>query len=122
MSNDNFTGFVAHYKDGTAIWEKDNYYDGSVGRNRATNWAAIDQNAVDSLELWWRGSLKERLAGENFVKWVFFNTAAMSPGSPPKIISRTIGFVRKAGVNDMEFITTVNEETGKASHRIKFLK
>jgi len=120
------TGFVARYWSGEAIFERNGAPD-AAGRIRATNWAEVDLEKVDRLELWWNGEPRaiidrsdalidlnpadlenHLLQGTPITDWVFFHSG-ISDGNQTSIQSRSIGFV----VNGTRYLATVDEKTGR---------
>lgn len=117
--NNNVTGFVATYEDGTKIIEKENYFSKKLNKKCATNWAEIDKSKIASLQIYWRGELMETIQKSpsdthtNELEandWFFSHKGYMDMASRSvKIISRNIGFIE----NNILHITSIMEDTGE---------
>lgn len=119
------TGFVVIYVDGTKIVEKENYFSRKLNKKCATNWAEIDKSKIASLQLYWRGELKETIqkspsdTHSNELEardWFFSHKGYMDMASRSvKIISRNIGYIQ----DNIIHITSVMEETGELLRSIR---
>jgi hypothetical protein len=117
--NNNVTGFVVTYEDGTKIIEKENYFSKKLNKKCATNWAEIDKSKIASLQIYWRGELMETIQKSpsdthtNQLEandWFFSHKGYMDMASRSvKIISRNIGFIE----NNILHITSIMEDTGE---------
>lgn len=117
--NNNVTGFVVTYEDGTKIIEKENYFSKKLNKKCATNWAEIDKSKIASLQIYWRGELMETIQKSpsdthtNELEandWFFSHKGYMDMASRSvKIISRNIGFIE----NNILHITSIMEDTGE---------
>jgi hypothetical protein len=59
--NKEFTGFVARYKNGATIYEKEDYFSKKLNKKCATNWEEVDKSKLASLELLWKGQSKIKI-------------------------------------------------------------
>lgn len=119
------TGFVVIYVDGTKIVEKENYFSRKLNKKCATNWAEIDKSKIASLQLYWRGELKETIQKSpsdthsnelEAIDWFFSHKGYMDMASRSvKIISRNIGYIQ----DNIIHITSVMEETGELLRSIR---
>lgn len=119
------TGFVVIYADGTKIVEKENYFSRKLNKKCATNWAEIDKSKIASLQLYWRGELKETIQKTpsdthsnelEAIDWFFSHKGYMDMASRSvKIISRNIGYIQ----DNIIHITSVMEETGELLRSIR---
>lgn len=119
------TGFVVIYVDGTKIVEKENYFSRKLNKKCATNWAEIDKSKIASLQLYWRGELKETIQKTpsdthsnelEAIDWFFSHKGYMDMASRSvKIISRNIGYIQ----DNIIHITSVMEETGELLRSIR---
>lgn len=115
----NNTGFVVIYGDGSKIYEKENYFSKKLNKKCATNWAEIDKSKISSLQIYWRGELKETIQkapSDTHAKelgandWFFSHKGYMDMATRKvKVISRNIGFIE----NNILYIISVMEETGE---------
>jgi len=109
-----FTGFLAHYKDGSVVKEKNHYYSSKLKKECATNWHEIDKSQLVSLELLWGGESKIKISIEEYpaIKpsdWFFSHYEYFDLKNRNVIvISRNIGISKK----DHKQIYSVHEETG----------
>jgi len=103
------TGFVAHYRSGELVFER-NWYTDSQNRIRATNWSEVNLDQVIRLELRWQGEPRAILDLEDLEKhseWIFFHTGIFD-GKNNSIQSRSIGFM----AGGEQYLATVDEKTG----------
>jgi len=107
------TGFVARYRSGETVFEKNRYVD-AAGRVRATNWSEVNLDQVETLELWWRGDLRASLDSADLERpsgWIFFHTG-ISDGKQNSLQSRSIGFM----AGGEQYLATVDEKTGRLTN------
>jgi len=117
----NFTGFIAHYNNGTSIKEKENFFSKKLNKQCATNWAEINKEKLISMELYWKGEFKAKILKIpekkddvpytilNPDQWFFSHSGYMDMNTRTiKVVSRNIGYV----YNGIIYITSVNENVG----------
>jgi len=121
--NKRFTGFVAFYKDGNEVREKNNYFSSKTKRKKATNWHEVDKDKIVALEIFWKGQPKIRIDKDDHPDlkpsdWFFSHFGCLDMNThETKVISRNIGFIK----GDILTVYCVVEETGvvKVEHRPK---
>lgn len=106
-----FTGFIAYYKNGRIIKEKNFFFNNKLNRVCATNWYEIDKNQLIQLDLWWNGEKKERIKKHPDIQnWIFYHTG-QSDSNGYSILSRSIGYSGPRG----QYIASIDEKTGEYS-------
>lgn len=120
MTN-NFTGLLVQYEDGTRIEEKNYFYSDKLKKECATNWAEINLDKIESLELHHSGFLKVKISKKDHPyitpsDWFFSHTGIADMGkTKPKTISRNIGYKKES----LLYVSSVEEETGTLSVNIR---
>lgn len=107
------TGFIARYRDGTIIPEKNNFYDSQLKKICATNWHQINKEKLQRLELWWKGYCRAKIDNiHNIKEWIFYHTAIYDSSMHKSVtLSRTIGYIDKSGA----YTYTILESNGDLS-------
>ena len=114
VSINNFTGFIAHYKDGRKVREKEDYFNKKLNKKCATNWAEINKDLLVAIELLWDGKSRIKITKEeyphiNSKDWLFFQTGYFDLKSKGvTVLGRSIGFIK----DDMENIFSIDETNG----------
>ena len=118
--NKNFTGFIIYYDNGKIINERENFYSRKLKKKCATNWAEIDKERIQKIELVWRGSYKahiDKTSQDPLLPYTtllpdqwFFSHSGYCDLSTKKVVvvSRNIGYV----INNICYIRSVEEATG----------
>ena len=119
-----FNGFVAWYKDGKIVQEKEDYLSKTLNKQCATNWAEIDKDKLVALELIWQNDSKIKIDIKDYphitpYDWFFSQTAYFDMKSRKKaIVSRNIGYKK----NSIIQIYSVEENTGVLSSSLRAVK
>jgi len=110
----NFTGFLAEYKNGNTILEKNNYYSNKLKKKCATNWAEIDKSQLVALTMYWHGIAKVEISIEEYPDlnrddWFFSHYGYYDMANRKTlVIARNIGLK----MSDHLRVYSVSEETG----------
>jgi hypothetical protein len=116
-----FTGFIAYYKDGRSVQEKENYFSKKLKKICATNWAEIDKEKLVALELLWRGQSiikinKTDCPGMTPNDWFFTQSAIFEMKNRKlTILSRNIGY-KKGNTTQ---IYSVEESSGRLISHVR---
>ena len=123
--NKDFTGFVARYKNGATVYEKEDYFNKKLSKKCATNWGEVDKNKLVSLELLWKGQSKVKIEKAscsihknelNPEDWFFSQNGYMNLGNRKIVVlARNIGFIEEGHI----YITSVIESSGNIQKSIR---
>jgi hypothetical protein len=123
--HNNFTGFVVTYNNGKKIYQKENYYSKNLNKRCNTNWAEIEKDKIEILELFWKGESKAKISkapsemhedelSEN--DWFFSHNGYIDMGTRKiKVISRNIGYK----IDKILHIISVIEDSGEIIRKVR---